>query len=71
MVRANPDRYTTAFSKRGRERKILFDYLRNNRTNTSVCAYSPRARLDASVSVPLAWDELNGGPGLISHLASA
>ena len=32
------------FAKAGRERKILIDYLRNNRTNTSICAFSPRAR---------------------------
>lgn len=36
--------YATAFAKSGREHKILIDYLRNNRTNTSVCALSPRAR---------------------------
>jgi bifunctional non-homologous end joining protein LigD len=58
IVRANPALYTTAFSKQGRERQILFDYLRNNRTNTSVCAFSARARATAAVSVPLAWDEL-------------
>jgi bifunctional non-homologous end joining protein LigD len=60
LVRTSPDRYTTAFSKRGRERKILIDYLRNNRTNTSICAYSPRARPGAPVSLPLDWKELRG-----------
>ena len=62
LVRTNPALYTTAFAKRGRERKILIDYLRNNRTNTSVCAYSPRARAGAPVSVPLDWSELSAKP---------
>jgi bifunctional non-homologous end joining protein LigD len=61
FARGNPSLYTTTFSKRGREAKILIDYLRNNRTNTSVCAYSPRARADAPVSLPLDWNELKGG----------
>jgi len=55
---AQPDLYTTAFAKAGRARKILIDYLRNNRTNTSIAAYSTRARAGAPVSVPVAWDEL-------------
>jgi bifunctional non-homologous end joining protein LigD len=59
MVRADPTIYTTAFRKRGRERQILIDYLRNNRTNTAICAYSPRARPGAPVSVPLTWRELD------------
>jgi bifunctional non-homologous end joining protein LigD len=62
LTRTNPALYTTAFSKRGRERKILIDYLRNNRTNTSICAYSPRAREGAPVSVPLDWSDLAAGP---------
>ena len=62
IVRANPRLYTTVFTKSGRERKILFDYLRNNRTNTSICAYSPRARPPAPVSVPIRWDELRQPP---------
>jgi len=58
---AQPERYTTAFAKAGRSRKILIDYLRNNRTNTSIAAYSTRAREGAPVSVPLTWEELRVG----------
>jgi len=53
-----PELYTTAFAKVGRSRKLLIDYLRNNRTNTSIAAYSTRARKSAPVSVPLTWEEL-------------
>ncbi len=58
IVRTRPDRYTTAFPKAGRERKLLIDYLRNNRTNTSIAAFSTRARPAATVSLTIAWEEL-------------
>jgi bifunctional non-homologous end joining protein LigD len=58
LVRAHPEQFTERFAKSGRERRILVDYLRNNRTNTSIAAYSTRARAGAPVSVPLAWTEL-------------
>jgi bifunctional non-homologous end joining protein LigD len=63
IASTDPHAYTTAFAKSGREHKILIDYLRNNRTNTSVCAFSPRARPGAMVSMPLAWNELRERPG--------
>jgi bifunctional non-homologous end joining protein LigD len=62
IAKTDPRSYTTAFAKAGRERHILIDYLRNNRTNTSVCAFSPRARPGALVSMPLGWNQLNTMP---------
>lgn len=58
MERREPERYTTQFAKTGRKRKLLIDYLRNNRTNTSIAAFSTRARAGAPVSAPLRWTEL-------------
>lgn len=59
LVRQEPELYTVQFAKRGRDDKILIDYLRNNRTNTSITAFSTRAKPDAPVSVPLDWRELS------------
>jgi bifunctional non-homologous end joining protein LigD len=58
IERQDPRRYTTRFAKSGREAKILLDYLRNNRTNTSIAAFSVRARQGAPVSIPVSWAEL-------------
>jgi len=58
VVRRRPARFTERFAKIGREDKILIDYLRNNRTNTSIAAFSTRARTGAPVSVPISWTEL-------------
>jgi bifunctional non-homologous end joining protein LigD len=56
---AHPKQYVANMSKAQRVGRIYIDYLRNDRGATSVCAYSTRAREDASVSVPLHWDELD------------
>jgi bifunctional non-homologous end joining protein LigD len=56
LAEEDPSRYTVKFGKQGRQRQILIDYLRNNRTNTIVSAYSLRAREEPTVSMPLAWE---------------
>src|SRR6185369_4739937 len=61
MEQAEPGAYTTSMPKARRRGRILLDYLRNNRGNTSVAAYSTRARAGAPVSTPITWEELARG----------
>jgi bifunctional non-homologous end joining protein LigD len=59
MVQKWPDRYTSNVRKAKRAGKIFVDWMRNGRGATSIAPYSIRARKGASVSMPIAWDELD------------
>lgn len=63
MAADSPTRYVSTITKAKRGGKILVDYLRNQRGQTAVAAYSTRARPGAAVSMPLAWDELDPAIG--------
>ena len=60
LVEVRADRYTANPLKRTRVGKIFVDYLRNQRGGSAIVNYSTRAKPNASVACPLAWDELKG-----------
>ena len=58
IERRAPELVTTAWWKEERGAKVFIDYNQNARDRTIASAYSVRARRDATVSAPVAWDEL-------------
>ena len=58
MASDSPTKYIATMSKAKRTGKIFVDYLRNDVTSTAVAPYSARAREGATVSTPVAWEEL-------------
>jgi bifunctional non-homologous end joining protein LigD len=58
MTADAPDRYLAKMTKSLRKGKIFIDYMRNSLEQTSVAAYSTRARPGAPASVPVSWEEL-------------
>jgi DNA ligase D len=58
LERRLPDRVTTKWWKEERGERIFLDYNQNARDRTIASAYSVRPKPGATVSAPLAWDEL-------------
>jgi bifunctional non-homologous end joining protein LigD len=58
MAFDRPERYVAKATKSIRRGRIFVDYLRNSLEQTSVAAYSTRARAGAPVSAPVTWQEL-------------
>ncbi|MDQ3823585.1 MAG: non-homologous end-joining DNA ligase [Actinomycetota bacterium] len=58
VERRLPELVTTAWWKEERGARVFIDYNQNARDRTIASAYSVRARPDATVSAPVAWDEL-------------
>lgn len=50
--------FTTNIKKSERKNKIFIDYLRNNKGSTCVAPYSLRARENATISMPISWNDL-------------
>lgn len=63
MARTIPERFVAKSGPANRVGRIYIDYLRNGHGQTTVCAFSARARPGLPVSMPIAWqvlDDLDG-----------
>lgn len=58
LADAEPDRFIATASKAKRKGRIFIDWMRNQKSATSVEPYSLRARAGAPVAVPVDWKEL-------------
>lgn len=54
-----PEKYTSNIRMKSRKNKIFIDWVRNTKGATSIAPYSLRARKNATVSMPISWNELN------------
>jgi bifunctional non-homologous end joining protein LigD len=64
MAERLPERVVARVDKRLRSRKVLVDWGQNDPTKSMVCAYSVRGKERPTVSMPVAWEELDD-PGAL------
>lgn len=80
LEQAAPERFTATLAKKARTGRIFIDYLRNGRGSTTVAPWSSRGKEKATVSVPIAWQQLEslapdafsvGGDAVLQALGAA
>jgi bifunctional non-homologous end joining protein LigD len=59
LMQQHPQEITMEWAVGKRKGKVFFDHNQNSRGKTLASAYSPRPSPEASVSVPLSWEELD------------
>ena len=59
LAEHEPERFVATMSKAKRKGRIFIDWLRNERGSTAIAPYSPRAKAEGSVAVPVSWTELS------------
>ncbi|NMO95729.1 non-homologous end-joining DNA ligase [Paenibacillus lemnae] len=59
VTEKHPGLFTIERLKKNRGNKIYFDYLQHYSGKTLAAPYTPRARLGATVSTPLTWEEVS------------
>ncbi len=60
IQRAAPELATGEFLKKDRDGKVFVDWLRNSMSATVAVPFSLRPRPNASVAMPITWDEVDG-----------
>lgn len=58
LIEQHPDRFTTERLKKNRGSRLYVDYIQHAEGKTIICPYSLRAKPDATVAMPLAWNEV-------------
>ncbi|HWP19000.1 MAG TPA: DNA ligase D [Burkholderiaceae bacterium] len=59
MAKVIPERFVAKSGAANRKGRIFIDYLRNGHGQTTVAAFSARARPGLGVSMPISWEQLD------------
>ena len=59
LAKTIPERFSATSGASNRVGKVYVDYLRNGKGQTTVAAFSARARPGMGVSMPVSWDQLS------------
>ncbi|WP_233888218.1 DNA ligase D [Paraburkholderia flagellata] len=59
LAKTIPERFSATSGPSNRVGKVYVDYLRNGKAQTTVAAFSARARAGMGVSMPVSWEQLN------------